>query len=623
MKRTAAALLPALGTLLAWSGSVAAQQENNAGLGAVYRRIDLQALTGNRAHLGVCDVGGTLYVSARDPALAGNHVIYAITPAGTVSSFPQPAIHSVSAWGMRDLCTDGTCIAGASEAGVSIVTTTGALASTWGGLPVSQPITGAALSALGVLRGLCWDGSANGGNGLFFAVDHASSIVAFDRAGAVHGTWPAAGWSGYGLALDPTTGNLWIHAAPARGDLAEIDRATMQLTGRTIPAAVPGAHPGGLSEASTQAGHHAPWSTRASLVQLVQGDPDQLVVNRLHLLPGKPGWDEVRLELNVNGGPWRVGGTAYGAQDVLGLRLRDPTNVHTGLPAWVVFNLPPEAGTDGVTDLSQFLPGFGVLPEHRSRNIANVGNPTPAFTIVSWSIGPTMSLPLPPGAVSAGDLLRVQSLHLDFANMATFTSSNESWWHGGPSQQGILVEAVGGNSFNDDASRGFWRVRHLGGGRPAIRSVTLDWNASTRPGLQTAVFDIDQERMAGRHDGGNAQGANCRGTYRNGSDVSCGLDYAFGSNHRAACAVGSENAGFRFASGSAAQARDLTYQFVGNMFAAGQTFEWDCDTDGGLGVSGADMAGLAVRVLLTDGSVLTGTLAADPTNPVRAFVILP
>src|SRR5712671_4342303 len=161
--------------VLAMAAALAAQQQqNNAGYGGIYRQLDLEALSGNRAHLGVADVGGDLFVSARDPNAGGtNHVIYKITPANTLTMFAQPAVHSISAWGMRDLCTDGQNIAGGSEAGISILDS-----------------TGAALAALGVPRGLAWDGASNGGNGSFFAVNFESAIYEFDRTGAILGTWP-------------------------------------------------------------------------------------------------------------------------------------------------------------------------------------------------------------------------------------------------------------------------------------------------------------------------------------------------------------------------------------------------------------------------------------------------
>ena len=65
----------------------------------------------------------------------------------------------------------------------------------------------------------------------------------------------------------------------------------------------------------------------------------------------------------------------------------------------------------------------------------------------------------------------------------------------------------------------------------------------------------------------------------------------------------------------------MRFRFATGQFDH-QRFEFDCDTDGGLGVSGDAMAGLVVRVQLVDGTWLQGTLAADPQQPLRAFVHL-
>ncbi len=614
-QRLALALLPALA--LALPG----QQQDNAGFGGVVRQLDLRALTGNDAHLGVCDIGGVLYVSARDPNGGRNHVIYRITPDRQVSSFAQPALHAQSEWGMRDLCTDGVHLAGGSEAGVSILTTSGALASDWNGQPVTQPIGGPVQWSVPSFRALCWDGTANGGNGLFYTVSHDGHLVAFDRWGSVAQIWPNDGWAGHGLALDPVSGNFWMNGSAGGGDLVEIDHqgGSHRLTGRRIPPAVPGGRPGGLAVASVATGDHAPWPARANLVELVQGSPDVLAVRRLHLLPGRNGWDEVRLEVNVNGNAWQRPAAAFGPGDTLGLRLRDPTHALDGLPGWVIFNFLPEAAGDDLTDLAPFTPGLGLLVEHRSRNLANVGVPTGNYLIVALGIGQTGQIPLSPGPAPSG-LIRIQALHLDPGHPQLLTSTNEAWWVEGPSQRGVLVEADGRDSFASEAGRGFWRIRHLGGVAP-IRSVTLDWAAATRPGLENAVFDIDQDRMVGRLDGGNGTGP-CLGTYRNGSDVLAGLDYGFPGNHVSWCAPGNHNAGFTFAQGDRGATRDLTFRFTGAAFGPGVTFEFDCDTDGGLGVSGRAMAGLVVRVTLADNTQLTGELQADSHHPFRAAVIL-
>ena len=200
-----------------------------------------------------------------------------------------------------------------------------------------------------------------------------------------------------------------------------------------------------------------------------------------------------------------------------------------------------------------------------------------------------------------------------------FASTNESFFRAAASQTGIFIEAVGANSFDTDVDRGFWRVRHLGS-YGAIQSIQLDWTLSTEPGQHSMQFDIDQDLNGHRHDGGNSTG--CPGTYRNDSDLATGLDYSYPGNHAPACATGGENAGFSIDAGNAEAAQAVTYRFTGNSFGNGLQFEFDCDTDGGLGVTGASMTGLVVRVKVAGGTLLSSALSVDPHNPMRAFAQL-
>ena len=62
--------------------------------------------------------------------------------------------------------------------------------------------------------------------------------------------------------------------------------------------------------------------------------------------------------------------------------------------------------------------------------------------------------------------------------------------------------------------------------------------------------------------------------------------------------------------------RTLFFRFSPGAFA-GKTFEFDCDTDGGQGVSGGDMEGMVVTITLEGGEVLTGELQLDPSNGQR------
>jgi len=598
---------------------------NNAGFGGIYRTVDLGTLTGNDMHLGCADLGGRTWVTARDPAKGGHHVLYAIDANGAlVSTLPQPAIHQLSAFGMRDLCTDGQNLAGGSEAGISILTPTGALATTWNGRPIAQPIAGPVLAALGVPRGLAWDGQAGNGAGRFYAVNFASPIYEFDVLGNITGTFPNRGWNGCGLALDAHTGNLWIDACPARGDLAEIDRAggTWQPTGRRIPRARAGSFEGGLSEAAPRAGTHAPWDCTFALVGICQGGTDTLAVQRVDLVPALRGDDEVRLDTAINGSALDGTTKEFGVLDTVTLENHDASGAAAGRPYWTIVNYPPESSLDDLTDISLLGTGIAIAPEHRTLNELSIAHPslTP-MVFVGVAGAPTSLFIAPSLAVPPGFLVRLQSVTFDPQWPSSIASTNEVYLVGGQPQTGILVEAIGPNSNATSAQRGFWRIEHCGG-RAAIRAVQFDWATSTEPGQESMVFDVDQVTDGRRHDAGNAAGSACRGTYRLGTDVATGLDYTYPQNHRAPCAGPGESAGFTIDLGDAGAARILTYHFAGGLFTAGKRLEFDCDTDGGLGVSGDAMRGLRVRVDFVDNTLVYGTLAVDPRQPQRAFVRL-
>ena len=133
------------------------------------------------------------------------------------------------------------------------------------------------------------------------------------------------------------------------------------------------------------------------------------------------------------------------------------------------------------------------------------------------------------------------------------------------------------------------------------------------------VFDIDENLDGRRFDAGNANTTGCLGTFRNASDIATGLDYTAPPNHIAACA-GAGSAGFAIDAGNASAARAITLRFAPGQFSAGKVLEFDCDTDGGLGVAGGAMRGLTVEVELTDGTILNGQL--DAIDATRAQVIL-
>ncbi|MBK8101296.1 MAG: hypothetical protein IPK26_29795 [Planctomycetes bacterium] len=612
------------------------QQVNNAGIGGTYLDLQVDGSTSALTNLGVAvDVAsGELLVSAA--STTPPHRIYRLNgrSGALIGSFAQAAVHNTSTFGIRDMETDGTAFFGGSEAGVTGFTISGA--------PVTQirarnglrsftpPIAGAALTALGgVVRGLCWDPDANGGNGAFFGVNGQGPIVEFDVQGNVLSTHAApagANWHGSGLALDPITGNLWLNGDATSADLVEISRATWTATGRRIANALRDGVPGGLSAASTTQGHHEPWGMAFGLIALTQaagllGDPDHVHIHRIHLLPGRLGTDEVVLQNAVGNRPLDTTTKVYAGGATLALRMNDPLGVRTGQPSWQIWNVLDGAVGDSYTRLGVLIPNAGLMIEQRTRNALSIA-PSTNFHLSSLPIGFTIQVPLPPNyPVCAGDTIRIQSIYLEPLHPQLLMSTNEAIFVAN-TNCGITVYAAGANSFNAGTA-GFFGVDNQAGSRHGdITRVTLSLIGAAAPN-HSMVFDLDQSGMADRFDGGNAQTAGCRGTYRNASDTLCGLDYSAAGNHRIACHTPAENSGFTFTTAHYdavnQTTKDLGFGFL--AFGPGKRFEFNVDTDFGRGITGADMAGMQVTVVTTLSGTLQGLLAPDPADPQRAYVL--
>lgn len=182
------------------------------------------------------------------------------------------------------------------------------------------------------------------------------------------------------------------------------------------------------------------------------------------------------------------------------------------------------------------------------------------------------------------------------------TSNRGTAQIGGP-VVGVSVVCQGSNTFNSTTTSGFFQVTN---NSPLdVVGVQFDWVASSNPAQSTMVFDTDQTGMADRFDGGNSTASGCLGTYRNGSDVTTGLDYPV--SPASPCDptalsgwIGSNVSGTSF--------RTIDFAFTG--FNPGEMFEVDIDTDGGAGIGGDDMAGMVVTVLLSDGRRLIGEVQA-------------
>jgi hypothetical protein len=256
-----------------------------------------------------------------------------------------------------------------------------------------------------------------------------SALVEFNLAGDLLNNFPVAGWSIFGIAIDPVTGNLLVNSAPNFGRISEINKATGVLTGNSIPMALTGASTalistlqGGLSIASSGAGVHERWYAEVNLVELTQnndptnhGGSDVLSIRRLHLVtnnlstPPRNGWNEVNLQSAVGAtGTLDTSFKTFTNGATLRYKVNDPTNGTNGLPAWVVFNMFGEANIDAYTDLTGIIPGAGILVEHRCLN--PVSSPSsPLFLYTTATTGPHPHA----GAVSAAAAARLAAVGVD------------------------------------------------------------------------------------------------------------------------------------------------------------------------------------------------------------------
>ena len=151
-------------------------------------------------------------------------------------------------------------------------------------------------------------------------------------------------------------------------------------------------------------------------------------------------------------------------------------------------------------------------------------NPDPGATILGHAMngaggtgGADLSFTVPSGVgLAAGTLVRVQGIHIDTSGNGLFNTTNEAVFE---FQAGLIVEAVGANSFNSDITSGYFRVLNFTG--LPVTAATFDISTT----VAGAPFDTDQAGMLDRFDGGDAAGTGggCDNTYRNGSDVATGL----------------------------------------------------------------------------------------------------
>lgn len=652
-------------TAAALTAAVAVGQEQNAGYGAIRGKIDLETLAAGRAaplnvpsagFLGVAWYNGEVFASAANGTYntttnawaitnAGPHDIFVSDAAGNlVRNFAQDPIHDTSAWGQRDLASDGNgTMMGGSENGMTFFdASSGAPAMTYESANGTQNaptvITGAVLGTSGTIRGLAYDENGANGAGSWWTGNFGGDLYEFDVTGNILNTFPVTGnttaWSIYGLALDARAGTLWVNSVPNAGSIAEVDLTTGLTTGNQFAVSQPGTAQGGLSPVTSDDGS-MPWTFGAGwdffgLVGLQQGTPDEAAFYRVHVLPNFLGTEEVRLEINSNGSPFSSDPTTIRGGDNLGWQLMDSQSRLTGLPGWLVANFGfaaslPGATEDATTNVAAVAPqlGISIFPEFVRQNAVSAPMQDPSAEIIPMVIGTPLNVTLPAGfPVGVGDLLVEQAIHIDFDAPNLFKATNETWRNGDSnSLSGIVVRASGSNSFNAVTTSGFFSVEHLANSTyPSITNVQFDWLASpTQSGVQ--VFDTDQVTMADRFDGGNSTLAGCLGTFRLGSDVATGLDYAGGPASFCDPAAQQGWTGTNV-SNTPQSYNTLDFAFTGGMFGPGATrFEFDCDTDGG-GTTGAQMTDMVINITLSNSTVLTGLLVPDPGDPQGTRAIL-
>jgi hypothetical protein len=638
----AAVALAAAGAPAVNAQTAATPGEPNAGAGRVTLAFALDPTTGGDGHLGVQALGSEIFVSRRGVGASTlpPHSIAVFDRSGAVRrTLPQHPSTSASPWGYRDGATDGTVLMFGCELGIFVVDpATGALASAIrarngtvalgsGAFP-QNPITGPALPQVGTYRGLEFDAGGNGGAGSFWTADFGSSLFEIDLAGnvlrVVPNALPPAGWQVFGIAGDfaldglgqRVLRSLWLSSAPDLGDLVELDPATAALTGRKIRRVRnPGSAQGGLCVVPGGLDGRA---SGADLLALDQASPDAVVGYRLHM------WDTVRAEREavlqhaVDGAFAAPGGPPLRLTQGSSTFAIDLRNAAPGSPYAAYFVFEPFASIRAV------VPVFAELREWAIPSAFTI--PTGLPFVFTRGSGSPLTLPIAPllGFAPRG-FLRCQAVYFDLAVPAPripVMATNEVWWSIDLAACRITVEARGESSFDADPSRGFFRViAENPDPQKAIVGMRWDWVASTVAGQATMEFDVDQTGMADVPWGGNSAVVGCRGTYRNGSALATGL--VFAGTPAPPCDP-TARAGFVGSNpgSSVNDWRTLDFAFQPATFYNGRVFELDCDTDGGIGETGAAMEGMVVTLRLGDGTVCSGVLRRDPFDPLRAFVEL-
>jgi hypothetical protein len=614
---------------------LASQQSSDAGLGTVKRFFNASDQTKPFDNLvsGIAYVNGKVYAGTN----AGSGKIY-IYENGVLKTTKATPLAPTG--GTFDMDTDGALIFAASASGIIVfdpVTfgTTSLKIKASGGLQTLAknpiPVT------IANFHSVAYNPKGNSGKGSLFVgskipstVSTTFPIVEIDLAGKVIKTYAnnqTVRHDASGLTFDPRTGNLWVMTEANSLDIIELDASNnMKATGVRFRQGVPGVQwigrccggicgiPGGDTKSYTS-------DFDMAVLTRLFGD-DYAFIQRVHLYPGRLGYHAAKLEGSVNSTTLGQGVRGDGylgtikANDIVRWRVDKGTSQSNNLPAITLI----DAGSAAEVDHS-FLPFF---PELRVNPIS------PATLMVFGTVGSAaFRATVPAKALQCFWPLRMQAVYLDTKARPPFqlAATNEIWMSWSDEKTcSVIVETKGLNSFNSVTSTGFFRVIHKGG--LPITEVTFDILANLNPLQAPMAFDVDQATMADFFNAGNSTAVGFKGTYRNGSDVKTGLVYDAKNWPVHGSASAGANSGFMARNGSnngnGNTVKTLTFRFAGNKFlgsvATPKIFEFDCDTDGGIGANGASMAGMVITVKFLGGIVRKGVLRVDTSSTVSRSV---
>lgn len=568
--------------------------------------LDMEAQTGSNLGLGVAVSGGEIFTSHRGngATTTGPHTIYVYDATGALTrQFPQPAASNATVWGYRDGATDNNgAIFFGWDGGIDVMDANGnavtSVQAANGPQTVASPIVSTGSLGSTTHRAIAYDPAGNGGNGSLFVGNFASAVEEIALDGTLLHSYPQDGvWSLYGLAYDPIAGTLWMNSAPNAGPLAEyaIDRSTDTLTatGRSIERSQAGTAQGGLD---LVLGGLDGRDCGYDLIGVDQGTPDSAYGYRVEMWTGYAGAAD--LLAGFDGGNF----TTSTAAVPLSAATVDLDISAAGQTYWAFLDVGdparPQGPILGYKSLWQLT-----FPRTNSTAFGPLTGGTPlsipAAAFLATAPGATVNWQ----AVTLDPAVPVGTCGLRLPLGVTNITSHENL---GPTP--TRVQAQGSNSFNSATTSGFFSITagDNTAGNPIVQ-VTLDWVGSSNPAQSTMVFDLDQTGMANTFNEGN--GGGCSGTYRNGSDAATGLDYTnINNNVLSGTCAGS----IAHCQGdSANSSRTLTWYFTGGSFTNGASIEFDIDTDGGAGITGAAMAGLVATITLQDGTVLSGELTVD------------